>query len=111
MAAQITDTVEKSMQAAVCAYTEPCFFFDDLMADLDQSLFKLAVLCFDTKENDDLYAEMQSKIVGKVPVLGETVTAVTKILDASASTVKVAARIAEVGSSLLKIGKTGLGNL
>lgn len=108
LAAQVLETAQKSASAFSCAYSETCFFFDDQMAELDQSLFKLAVLVLDTKDNEDLASELQGKLLGKIPVLGSTTTALAKILDAGSATAHATAQVVEVGSSLLKIGLAGL---
>ena len=85
LASRMYDAHEAVYDAFVCAYqsTNGCVFFDEKMALLDYSIYKLALLVLFDAESQEFFTQVRDRLIGDVPVLGPALRGTTKIVQAA----------------------------
>lgn len=110
LAKRVNTAIRQADEAFTCAYGSErgCVFFDERMARLDSSIFRIAVAALYPEETRDLIAVVRKGLVGKVPVAGNALEVAIKATELGAVTAGAIQEGAVAVASLLKLGETGL---
>ncbi|SEI14609.1 hypothetical protein [Tardiphaga sp. OK245] len=79
-----------------------CQFFDEKMSRLDYALFRLAAVTLFNGESRQSLADIQAKLIGRIPVISDTVTAAIHVN-------KAANQITSIIDDLLNVAFTSAG--
>jgi hypothetical protein len=110
LAKRVNTAIRQADEAFTCAFESirGCVFFDERLARLDSSIFRIAVAALYPEETRDLMSVVRKGLVGKVPVAGNALEVAIKATELGAVTAGAINEGAVAVASLLKLGETGL---
>lgn len=103
---RILQTHDLVQEAFICAYEsyDGCAFFDEKMARLDYSIYKMALLILITDETRQLVARVKDGMLPKIPVVGPLVRAAESAGQTAINVVDAGLDTSQIIDTLLNLG-------
>jgi len=106
LAGRIIQTNDLVQEAFICAYEtyDGCTFFDEKMARLDYSIYKMALLILVTDETRQLVAKIKDNVLPKIPVVGPLVKAAESAGETAINVVDAGLDTTQIVDTLINLG-------